>query len=149
MNYEWDCKSRSRWQLSDGSCRQQSHCPPVLRVLSVSVVKKALLRNESKRSEADNADSFMTSRTARRPRMRPAGVRECPIDLTRLRHVKCWAGVFPHLAGGERAMSPNVLEAVIAIVAGILVLTVPQLLIWFVGIYLIVVGVVKLTRAQR
>ena len=46
-------------------------------------------------------------------------------------------------------MSANVFEAVIAIVAGILVLAVPQFLIWFVGVYLIVVGVVKLTRGPR
>jgi uncharacterized membrane protein HdeD (DUF308 family) len=46
-------------------------------------------------------------------------------------------------------MSLNVLEAVIAIVAGILVLAVPQHLVWVVGVYLIVLGVVKLARGPR
>jgi uncharacterized membrane protein HdeD (DUF308 family) len=50
---------------------------------------------------------------------------------------------------GGTGMSANVFEAVIAIVAGILVLAVPQFLIWFVGVYLIVIGVVKLTRGTR
>ena len=43
----------------------------------------------------------------------------------------------------------NVLEAVIAIVAGILVLAAPQYMRWFVGVYLIVVGIVRLTRIPR
>jgi uncharacterized membrane protein HdeD (DUF308 family) len=50
---------------------------------------------------------------------------------------------------GGTGMTPNVFEAVIAIAAGILVLAVPRLLIWFVGVYLIVVGIVKLTRGPR
>ena len=46
-------------------------------------------------------------------------------------------------------MSSNVFEAVIAIVAGILVLAKPDLLNYFVAIYLIVVGAVKLVRASH
>jgi hypothetical protein len=47
-------------------------------------------------------------------------------------------------------MSWTVSEAVIAVVTGILILAVPTLLNYFVAIYLIVIGVVKLAnRASR
>lgn len=46
-------------------------------------------------------------------------------------------------------MSSSVFEAVMAIVAGVLVLAVPNLLNYFVAVYLIVLGVVKLARGPR
>ena len=46
-------------------------------------------------------------------------------------------------------MSSSVFEAVLAIVAGILILAVPNLLSVFVAVYLIVIGVVKLVRPMH
>jgi hypothetical protein len=50
-------------------------------------------------------------------------------------------GSMYHSVFGERIMQMNMqLEPLIALIAGILILTVPRLLSWIVGIYLIIIG---------